>query len=541
MADKKSFKLVFFGVLAILILIGLGGSAFFANPISLDLTDAAPYNFYVIGAASTTIIGNPTQRHAFQVVHNDAIIEVNKVVNGVTWRYFAYDSDVEGSQIRLYYSNDPATGWTQYATPILGPKANYYRWPSTTLVNGVFHMFVENRASGTLERWTSTDGIHYTFLENVKSGGNEYKNPFIWFNTNDNRWYLYSHDATALGVGETLKVRSASTLDGLKSAGDTILATRNMLFGSPTMMFNNGVYWLLAEIYQSNKWQVIAYYSTSPSGGFVEAGNSPVITSDESCPMLLLTPNKARAYLYTISVTGTWYTNTHEVMINAVSPTPTPTPSTSPTPTPIPTASPQPTPSPTPTPTPTPTITPMPTATPTPAPTQTPTPPPTPSPTPIPTPTPTITPTPTPTQTPDPTPSPTPSPSPMPSPTPTPVPTETPMPTPSPTPDPSVTQNTIQTSSQTYIISTPSTPTPKPTATPISPTSSPSPHPTQSLDPQTTDTLKPKNPGSNAELATGIAIGLVIALLIVASIAVFINQDNRRNKKPELTTTNREP
>ena len=47
-------------------------------------------------------------------------------------------------------------------------------------------MFVEDYTGGTLERWSSTDGIHYTFVENVKSGGNQYKNPFIWLNPNDN-------------------------------------------------------------------------------------------------------------------------------------------------------------------------------------------------------------------------------------------------------------------------------------------------------------------------------------------------------------------
>ena len=189
-----------------------------------------------------------------------------------------------------------------------------------------------------------------------KSGGNEYKNPFIWFNINDNRWYLYSHDAISTGVGENLKVRSASSLDGLKSAGDTTIVTRNMLFGSPTMMYYSGVYWLLGEILQNSKWQVVAYYSTSsPSSGFTEATNSPVLTNDESCPMLFLTPNRANAYLFTVITSGTWYTYTRQVNLNAPPPTPTPTPNPSPSPTPTPS------PIPTQTPTPTPTATPSPT------------------------------------------------------------------------------------------------------------------------------------------------------------------------------------
>ena len=90
-------------------------------------------------------------------------------------------------------------------------------------------MFLEDYTGGTLERWTSTDGINYTFLENVKSGGNQWKNPFIWFNDNDNRWYLYSHDIVS-GSSEILEVRSATTLDGLKSASDISIVSQNNTF-----------------------------------------------------------------------------------------------------------------------------------------------------------------------------------------------------------------------------------------------------------------------------------------------------------------------
>jgi hypothetical protein len=273
-------------------------------------------NFYSLSSPWAVISGNPTQRHTFQPVHGSAIIEVNKPIDGNTWKYLAYDSEPEGSQIRLYYTNDTTGVWTPYSqNPILGPRANYYRWPSTTYVNGIFYMFIEDRTGGALERWSSTDGIHYTYVENVKTGGNEYKNPFIYYNSNNNRWYLYSHDAS--GITESLLVRSATTLDGLHTASDTTVLTRNLAFGSATVMYYGGYYWLLAEIFQNNVWKVVAYYSTSPQSGFVETSNSPILSADQACPMLFLTPAQTSALLFTTEDGSAWYQRAREVNLNS--------------------------------------------------------------------------------------------------------------------------------------------------------------------------------------------------------------------------------
>ena len=174
-----------------------------------------------------------------------------------------------------------------HKTPFLDQNQTITDWPSTTYVSGTFYMFVEDYTGGTLERWSSTDGIHYTFVENVKSGGNQYKNPFIWLNPNDNNWYLYSHDS--YGSTEYLEVRSADSFSGLRTASDTVVASNNGPLGSPSMMYYNGKYWLLGEILPASKWQIVAYYSsTSPDSGFIQAANSPILTNDEACPCFSL-------------------------------------------------------------------------------------------------------------------------------------------------------------------------------------------------------------------------------------------------------------
>ncbi|MCW3995066.1 MAG: DUF2341 domain-containing protein [Candidatus Bathyarchaeota archaeon] len=292
-----------------------GGWQYRKSHLISTAATSTTYNFYGLSNYWTTISGNPTQRHTFQPVHSSTILQVNKQVDGNVWKYLAYDSNPEGSQIRLYYSNDTAGTWTPYSgNPILGAQANNYRWPSVTYSSGSFHMFLEDRASGTLERWTSTNGITFTFVENVKTGGNEYKNPFIWYNPNNARWYLYSHDAS--GTTESIKVRSATSLTGLRTATDSTILSRDMPFGSPTVMYYNGYYWLLAEIYSNSQWQVVAYYSTSPTSGFVEAANSPILTDDEACPMLFLL-NSTRAFLYTTANSASWYVRTMEVNLNS--------------------------------------------------------------------------------------------------------------------------------------------------------------------------------------------------------------------------------
>ncbi len=287
-----------------------------------DLTTAQPVppsqqDFFDMSNGGTTILGNPSQQHAFQPVHDSTIIQLNKPVDGNTWKYLAYDCDPLGSEINLFYTNDTAGTWTPYsANPILGPNPDYYRWPSTTYLDGTFFMFLENYSGYTLELWTSSDGIHYTFDEILKSGGNPYKNPFIWHNTVDNLWYLYSHDSTS--NTESLEVRSADTLGGLKTASDIIVLSRNLPFGSPSVMYFDGEYWLLAEILQDSVWQTVAYYSTSPTSGFVEASNSPVLRNDEACPMIYLTEDQTKAYLYTTANSAVWNEETREVYLNRV-------------------------------------------------------------------------------------------------------------------------------------------------------------------------------------------------------------------------------
>jgi hypothetical protein len=284
-----------------------------------DITNNQPLgsvNFFSLSTQSPSILGNPSNQHTLQPVHGSTIIEVDEQVDGNTWKYLAYDSDPLGSQIRLFYTNDTSGTWTPYSqNPILGPQADYYRWPSTTYLGGVFYMFVEDYTGGTLELWSSTDGIHYTFVQNVVSGGNQYKNPFIYLNPNDNNWYLYYHDSS--GSIEYIKVTSASTISGLAAATRTIVVSNDGPLGSPSITYYNGKYWLLGEILPGSLWQIVAYSSSSPTSGFTLTANSPILTNDEACPMLYLTPDQTHAYLYETVNSAVWTEYTRQINLNS--------------------------------------------------------------------------------------------------------------------------------------------------------------------------------------------------------------------------------
>jgi hypothetical protein len=171
-------------------------------------------------------------------------------------------------------------------------------------------MFLTDRANGYLERWTSTDGISFTFQENVIAGGSEYKNPFVWFNPNDNKWYLYYHDAD--GSTEYIKVRSAANIEDLDAASSSTVMSRSGTLGSPSVMYRDGYYWLAVEVLDT-VWKVRAFYSTSPTSGFTEASNSPILTNDEACAMHFLSPDGSKAYLFSNRDSANWYQDTREI------------------------------------------------------------------------------------------------------------------------------------------------------------------------------------------------------------------------------------
>lgn len=97
-----------------------------------------------MGGPEVTIKGDPQDTHHFDPVHDQQIIQVDETVDGETRPFLAYDSDADGGEIRAYYSDDLLTGWQPYSgNPILSGSDNY-RLPTTTLLNGTYHILLTN-------------------------------------------------------------------------------------------------------------------------------------------------------------------------------------------------------------------------------------------------------------------------------------------------------------------------------------------------------------------------------------------------------------
>jgi len=263
-------------------------------------------NFYGLSAESVAITGDPTERHALMPAHKTDIYEVNKTVDGSSRKYLAYDSDPNGTQIRLYYSDDLDGAWTGYSgNPILTSASQEYRCPSVAFDGTTFHMFLWDRLHDTFERWTSTDGISFTYQETIltETGGDI--NFCIWFNPNDNLWYLY-HTKWVTGT-KWAYVRKAADITALAGASESSTGLSGMTIWST--IFRDGEYWFAGELYDDPYWTVKIYHSATPDSDLVECDNSPVLTNDDACPRLCSIG--ASAYLYTAHRdSGEWYEET---------------------------------------------------------------------------------------------------------------------------------------------------------------------------------------------------------------------------------------
>lgn len=280
--------------------------------------------FYHLSDRWSPIAGNPTDRHGMHPVHATNIVEVNLVIDGASRRYLAYDAHWDGTEVRLYYTNDLEGTWTEYsANPIIGPLAiNNVRTPSVALVGGTLHMFLCHRAQGTIERWTSADGINFVEQEDVIAGlsTGSYHSPFIWLNPNDGEWYLWWR-RSPLDGGNAIMARHEADITNLAGEADVVVTSGALYAAYPTVMYRDGKYWLLGERSSNGApWTVRAYSSDLPTAGFTDCDDSPILVNDEACPVVLLNEDGSKCYLFTNRDSANWYQDMREVYATSLRP-----------------------------------------------------------------------------------------------------------------------------------------------------------------------------------------------------------------------------
>jgi len=282
--------------------------------------------WYNMSAPSNPISGNPTDQHCFDVVHTTNIVQCNLTIDGSTWTYLAYDSDSEGNNIYLYYSNSTTGPWTPYSAGPILTSTGSFRTPSVVYTGGVFQMFLNNINNKDVERWTSTDGITFTYNETVlTTPDDEWTNPFVWLNPNDGNWYLFWADGNNAGETWTIEARNSSSITDLANATDTpVISTPPLTLrhlACPTIMYRDGHYWLLCETepVDDGPWEVCAFVSTSVTSGYAGCPNSPILTNDEACPQVFIAEDNVSCYLFSDQDSNYWYQEMRTV--NPLTPT----------------------------------------------------------------------------------------------------------------------------------------------------------------------------------------------------------------------------
>jgi len=214
--------------------------------------------------------------------HNLGIVEANK--DGYRW--WGYYGMAGSGYIGLARSND-LVNWDKYeGNPII--SRSRIRWPTAAYVDGIFYLihtedYGSNGSYIVLE--TSTDGIHFSFMKTLVQKDTSYynQNPFIYYNTNDNKWYLYWFNGDAAWHIWHIYAKAANTIEALDAAPTVEVISRQYTIAAPSMFYCNGLYYLSVETLVSGIWAERFYYSSSPITGFTECSNSPMLIDDIAC------------------------------------------------------------------------------------------------------------------------------------------------------------------------------------------------------------------------------------------------------------------
>ncbi|MDZ7262206.1 MAG: T9SS type A sorting domain-containing protein, partial [candidate division KSB1 bacterium] len=218
--------------------------------------------------------------------HGLQVIEANR--DG--YRYWGYYWVADYTYFGLARSND-LVNWDKYrdasGTPIPILVRSNIDWPTVGIDNGIIYMIhVENFGEGNpLVLESSSDGIHFSFVKTIVPGASQQRNwdPRLFQNPNDGKWYLYWYHRQ--GGVDYIFCRVANRIVDLDKSSNIAVLSRPYLIASPSMLYANGLYYLTVESLNGSIWIERAYYSTSPTGGFVECTNSPILDNDVACGM----------------------------------------------------------------------------------------------------------------------------------------------------------------------------------------------------------------------------------------------------------------
>jgi hypothetical protein len=226
-------------------------------------------------------------------VHTLSIVEAN--LDGFRyWGYYGldhYENDVHLRKAGIIRSNN-LTDWVKYeGNPII---ASNCRWPTVVISNGVFYMFyAEYKAPNSDSRIVMVESSNGIDFDNKKvivpyANGEQNQNPFIYFNMNDNTFYLFYYNGTERSKENprwSVYVKKSKSITDLADQKPYEVVTSNKTLAAPSVAFYNNTYYMLVEEFNDERsgWVTNAFQSDYIDKGYQRVSNNPVLYKNDAC------------------------------------------------------------------------------------------------------------------------------------------------------------------------------------------------------------------------------------------------------------------
>lgn len=237
-------------------------------------------------------------------VHTFSIVEANK--DGYKyWAYYALDhyndKDKHVRKAGLARSND-LENWVKYEyNPIIN---NNCRWPTLVYKNNTFYMFYaeyNDDWDSQIVMVTSKNGLDFgnkTVIVPYKKG-EQNQNPFIYYNDNDETFYLFFYNGTERAEKDkqwNIAVKKNKDILKLKDSKTKLIISAKETIAAPSVAYYNGVYYLLVEEFNNSKkmdrWVTNAFYSDKIDEGYKRVSNNPILSDNDACAFQYKFDNK---------------------------------------------------------------------------------------------------------------------------------------------------------------------------------------------------------------------------------------------------------
>jgi hypothetical protein len=230
--------------------------------------------------------------------HTMSIVEAN--MDGYKyWAFYglAYYGNYEPSvrKAGLARSND-LIHWEKYeGNPIIKGDC---RWPTVVFKNSTFYMFYaeyNSECDSRIVMVTSKDGKNFDNKEVIvpMEKGKQNQNPFIFFNKQDETFYLAYYNGierdTVPGNNVwNINILKSKNINELKNAKPKTLISSPQTLAAPSIAYYNNKYYMLVEFFATDKWDgkwvTLGYESDKPDGKYVEVNNNPpVLYDNDAC------------------------------------------------------------------------------------------------------------------------------------------------------------------------------------------------------------------------------------------------------------------